>query len=333
MGMHVRYHECAAKNSFTKCTPGTKRYGKFCAKHKNQYDVGIIDENGNKLRDFIVPSQKKFKECLAKNAGTGDCTKLTGRFCCKHQKQYAKGIIDLEGHKLRDLDFSWKGKRKYQGCVAEGKGYECGTYTKGRFCGFHQGQNNNGIIDKEGNLLRAPSRNVLKFKECLAKNAGTGPCSMDKKGRFCSTHYTQFYSGIIDRNGNKIRDFRIIDRNGNKISPLGRRIQGGYVECSAKNAGTGECTDYVVGRRFCNRHHSQFHVLHIIDGNGNKIRDPQTMEKCGVPGCAEHAGHMSGLCHDHYIDIVTRGNFTNYPSLNPTLSATMPIKDVVWSIP
>ena len=45
-------------------------------------------------------------------------------------------------------------------------------------------------------------------------------------------------------------------------------------ECSAKDAGTGECSDY-KGRIFCKKHHHQY-CQGIIDIKGNKIRSLTT---------------------------------------------------------
>jgi len=41
---------------------------------------------------------------------------------------------------------------------------------------------------------------------CVAKDSGTGKCSLIKDGRFCRRHRKQYTLGIIDKNGNKLRE-------------------------------------------------------------------------------------------------------------------------------
>ena len=90
-----------AKNSSTGECRG-ERHGRLCPYHYNQYRSGVMDCNGNKLRDLTYGL--KYAECIAKDAGTGVCHgKKTGRFCKKHYHQFEHGIIDTYGNKIRDF--------------------------------------------------------------------------------------------------------------------------------------------------------------------------------------------------------------------------------------
>jgi hypothetical protein len=52
-------------------------------------------------------------------------------------------------------------------------------------------------------------------------------------------------------------------------------------ECIAKNAGTGSCSTWIPGSKFCTKHHGQ-HMIGIIDGNGVKLREkhPESYKHC-----------------------------------------------------
>jgi len=334
MSMTIRFKSCLARNSGAgPCTKGPKIYGRFCAKHKGQYESGLIDRNGKKLRDPTPRSLRRWRnykkpDCVAKNAGTGECSQTrAGRFCSKHRSQYDKRIIDWKGKKLRDLKpKNWRkgkpGKKIFQGCVARRPDSPCGRYINGRFCQRHRAAYYRGEIDTQGNRLRNPKKG--SHSQCVAKGKGEGECS-NRRGRcrFCGKHQNQYHKGIIDYNGNVIRKL---------IKPVPPRKPGsGSPFCVGRNAGTGKCSRYKPGERFCRRHHAQYYVGHIIDYDGNKLRDPQTVEKCGIPECGSHAGYLSGLCQYHYIDIIVRGHYNKYPSLMPTLDSTMPIEDIKWN--
>ena len=49
-----------------------------------------------------MKNKKQPEECVAKNAGTGECSRsMNGRFCIKHRDQWHRGIIDGNGKSLR----------------------------------------------------------------------------------------------------------------------------------------------------------------------------------------------------------------------------------------
>jgi len=50
--LDVKYAECIAKDAGTGVCHG-KKTGRFCKKHYHQFEHGIIDTYGNKIRDFI----------------------------------------------------------------------------------------------------------------------------------------------------------------------------------------------------------------------------------------------------------------------------------------
>jgi hypothetical protein len=207
----VKFTKCLAEKAGTgKCS---RRIGnaKFCMRHQCQYQRGIIDYNGKKLRE-INQFPIKFNKCLAENAGTGECSRWKHRrFCKKHYGQYERGIIDHNGKKLRDVRLQLSHIRVNE-CIAKNAGTgKCSGKKHGRFCGKHYSQYERGIIDHNGKKLRelkpigGRGRSKIYY-ECIAKNAGTGKCSERKEGRFCSKHVGQYWYGIIDENGKKLRE-------------------------------------------------------------------------------------------------------------------------------
>jgi len=254
---YQKFHDCIAKDSGTgKCSK--RKSGRFCNKHLSQYNLGIIDRDGKKLRDKKV-ARIKFHDCIAKDSGTGKCSKRKGgsRFCTKHHGQYHLGIIDRDGNQLRLLRPN-TGSSKYDRCIAYGKGTRCSKIRNGRFCNKHRGQYYKKIIDHDGNQLRDKKVARIKFDDCIAKDSGTGKCSERKGGRFCNKHLSQYNIGIIDRDGKKLRD--------KKVGSIK------FDDCIAKNSGTGKCSNRRGGSRFCTKHWGQY-SLGIIDHDGKKLRD------------------------------------------------------------
>jgi len=288
------------------------RHGVWCERHYGCFKRGMVTKKGKIRRTYqkILPHRNSYNECTGKHLG-GCSLYKNGRFCRTHWSQFYSGIIDLNGHKIRDRK---KRSSKYGNCILSGKG-ECSTYNHGRFCRKHRSQFNTGIIDENGNRLREPKTkgNIKIYVDCLAVNAGTGSCSKHHHGRFCSKHYDQFILGIIDIQGNKRRGFKY---NGS-----------GHIKNQTCRVGN-NCGGKVIGS-FCRKHWNQLH-LGIIDREGNRKRIMATEIKCGVPGCNNRGGFKSGLCRFHYERIVLYEKFSEFPSLNPVLPSTMPVQDVPW---
>lgn len=120
---------------------------------------------------------------------------------------------------------------------------------------------------------------------CRAANAGTGECRGPFTGGLCNKHRSQLYHGIIDKTGKKLRDFK-------RKHGCGYDLRRDYPQCIAKHAGTGKCTRWERGKRFCIRHESQV-ATGIIDWNGKKLRDP-------APG--RHAKWPKGRCVAEKLD-------------------------------
>ena len=244
---NLKFLNCIAKDS-GKCS--SIKNGRFCQTHWSQFHSGIIDKNGNKLRD--LKEGKIFHVCMAKNSGTGKCSKKShGRFCTLHASQYQAGIIDKNGDKLREfIGF------KFLECLAKNSGTGiCHGRKCGRFCQYHSDQYYRGILDKSGRKLRG-FYNGVEFPDCIAKNSGMGKCTKHTCGRFCKRHYYQYSIGVIDKNGKKLKE------------PSRER----GLECAAKNAGTGKCSKDRYGR-FCRRHYRQCKTG-VIDRNGFKLKEP-----------------------------------------------------------
>lgn len=149
-------------------------------------------------------SRKKFPACIVK-----DCLSIKnhGRFCSSHWSAYYLGVIDILGNKVRD---SKKGKQRYYECAAKKTGVgPCSNTLTGRFCTRHKNQYALGIIDYDGNKLREIKKGAVIYPECVAaKHAGASVCGGQKTGRFCKKHYGQYERGVIDRDGNKLRDLQ-----------------------------------------------------------------------------------------------------------------------------
>lgn len=309
------FTECLAKNTGTgKCS--SPRRGRFCGKHWVQYRRGIIDKNGRPLRKKRpMHPPVKYHGCVAANSGSGKCGKYTnGRFCGTHWAQYRRGIIDINGNKLREL-FVLKNNKE---CLAKNAGTgSCSKFIGGRFCKRHQNQYEKGIIDINGKKIRdfLPHKGpAVRFKECLAKNAGTGKCTKNRDGRFCSLHKSQYAAGIIDWDGKKLRD-KIRSEPPHKVH---------FTKCLG---GIGSCSRYINGR-FCAKHRGQYYRGEI-DENGKVLR-PRV---CGIPECGEQLGgpNQWGLCRFHYDEIIRKEKYEDYPSLTPTLKSTMPVVDIKWN--
>jgi hypothetical protein len=202
------FNECLAKNAGTGACSTYIPGRRFCDKHRGQFVTGIINGDGIKIRNFKVSPPTHFEECVGKNAGTGPCNHRHGRrrFCSRHEAQYKRGIIDIDGKKLRDPQH---GIREYfEECLGKNAGTGQCTFRKGgaRFCRKHWSQYNGGIIDHDGKKIRDLKNNPGWFGGCLAKNSGTGECyKYVGHRRFCLKHQSQYVKGIIDINGNRLR--------------------------------------------------------------------------------------------------------------------------------
>lgn len=117
---------------------------------------------------------RRFTHCIARNAGTGQCTSYRyGRFCNKHYKQREAGIIDNGGKKIREfkplrrLNYT----KKFNHCIAQNSETgPCSTYARGRFCSTHDKQHRNGIIDINGVKIRDKIRQESFLSYIEAKN-------------------------------------------------------------------------------------------------------------------------------------------------------------------
>lgn len=156
---------------------------------------------------------KHHDHCIARNAGTGACTKRAKgrRFCSRHAGQFRLGIIDERGKKLRDPTWNRDARNLFAACLAKGKPgcTPCQGKRRGRFCGKHWNHHYHMIIDRDGYVIRkvGPTHGgrAPTYTGCVAANKGAGPCRGNRCGRFCNRHAGQYYLGIIDKNGNKLR--------------------------------------------------------------------------------------------------------------------------------
>lgn len=181
----ISYHSCIAKGAGTgDCSASYRPGSRFCARHKYQKKVGLIDDNGKKLRDKIISSQKKFTHCIAKKSA-GPCGPYKGgRFCYRHRYHWEKGIIDDAGNKT-DKDLSYE---RTSECVAKGKdpSNPCSGKKYGKWCLKHQSQFYDKLIDENGHSIRpflngpAHKREQCAIPGCRGVKGFNG---------FCRKHY------------------------------------------------------------------------------------------------------------------------------------------------
>lgn len=77
-----------------------KHWGQgFCQTHYAQYRRGILDEEGNQLRELRRVWKRPQSPC--KQPGCDEPVRTRG-WCNKHYLQFRNGIIDEEGKQLRD---------------------------------------------------------------------------------------------------------------------------------------------------------------------------------------------------------------------------------------
>lgn len=171
----------------------------------NQIGLRLGWKHNEETKKKISNKTKKYSGCTAKRLD--NCSKYKGgRFCIRHGSQYKRGIIDINGNVLRDRRY----KRGYSHklCLLENYN-DCSKNKDGRFCTRHYAQYRRGLIDINGNRLRnKKSKKGQYTTEHLCKLRETGTCSGEYESRgFCSKHRSQYRLGIIDINGNKLRNF------------------------------------------------------------------------------------------------------------------------------
>lgn len=308
---NIKYKKCLGKNAGTGKCSVFKGTNAFCYKHYGQFRLGIIDKNGNKLRDFkSSPPLLGNKKCLAKGKKDGVCSiNMVGRFCKKHYMRYYRGFIDINGDRLRE------GRVKNLQCILAHSG-ECSSYYKkgNRFCWRHRHQYEKGLIDINGNVISKKAK--IKPNKCILKDSGE--CSKYEKGRFCNKHSSRYRYGQIDINGKLLREL--------KSGPPKKLNRKCILEKESK------CNGKIIGN-FCRKHRGWLEKG-IVDRDGNILRKLYTdYYRCGIPGCEEKGGPKSGLCKRHYKDIVSHGNVNKYASLmKAPKGKEMTVQDITWEV-
>jgi len=104
------------KDAYSCKIPGCKgtpnSYGNFtkgfCRKHYHHYRKGIIDIDGNKIRNLIDNKDKKTVKCKVKYCKKNsykDC------FCRMHYEEFCNGLRDIHGKRITN---SYKSKKKVE---------------------------------------------------------------------------------------------------------------------------------------------------------------------------------------------------------------------------
>ena len=166
-----------------------------------------------------------------------------------------------------------------------------------------------------------------RCKLCKRKVVGRG---------FCKPHYQQWYKGILDEDGNKLRLLRTekkcrypdcegnvhqyglcnrhrrwvergyIDMDLNQLKEFHPRMQDGYVKHKECKIAFCNRTD-MKGQGMCHRHYRQY-MRGLIDVNGKildidyyskRVRDFSRITKCAVEYCKQQT-EIKKLCRHHY---------------------------------
>jgi len=195
---------------------------KWCKKHYSWNRSGIIDDNGNMLRQPVIRKPPKcnaeycnntpIKHCKGlclecfnrsengnyiqrKKCKIKDCLyrgKLSKGFCEKHYMHMRRGYLDENGVELKELrrTYTENSQCKARGCKER-------AITK-NFCVRHYGQLRRKLIDERGVPLR--QFNMYNRKSvCSVSNC-------DKKAicrGYCENHYRMMRSGTLEQNINK----------------------------------------------------------------------------------------------------------------------------------
>jgi 5-methylcytosine-specific restriction endonuclease McrA len=173
---------CKIKN----CTNKSKGRG-FCNKHYQRYYRGLLDEDGNVLKQVKPYGRKgcRVSGCNGKHNGLG--------FCQRHLEAYRRGSVSKDGNVLKPIKEYGTSKCNVIGCDRK--------YQSSGFCEYHRTQYRRGIIDKNGNQLRKLRANFFndgcKIDNCDKEHTARG---------FCGKHYAQYKNGIIGLDAQKLRE-------------------------------------------------------------------------------------------------------------------------------
>jgi len=237
----------------------------FCRTHYTQYQRGILDSLGRKLR----PLQYEVEQ---KRCSIPGCNKKYGAkgFCTHHYVQYKRGILDKSGKKLRPLKGEVKLECSIPGCVRK-------YYAKG-FCRHHYDIDRFNKFNKLSLKERHKIEIKCRIKGCQKTNF-TDKYFL-KKQKICDQHYRHIRKGIIDKSGKVLRQIK-------KCNP-----QRGCIVLG--------CTEKHSAKGFCKHHYRQY-TNGILDKSGKKLRPllGEIKLECSISGCT-NISKSRGICDTHY---------------------------------
>lgn len=244
------------------CDQKVKARG-LCNTHYRQFQIGIIDEDGNELRKR---RRKNPDHCVI--AGCDELPIARG-MCTKHYQRWKKGIIDDKGQQLRPS----QEKEKQTGRICKVETCDLNARSQG-FCSVHYAQFKRGTLSREGKVLqkkdRYPGRQGCKVATCGRPASSRG---------LCQRHYHQWQLGIIDEDGDLLRKPKRVPL---KFQDLVCKIE--------------DCNRAVRTVGFCDRHYQQLRSG-VIDEDGSPLRELHY--RPWAKGRTTQHGYVMLLKHDH----------------------------------
>ena len=198
---------------------------------------------------------KERSKCKAAEGCDQDALKMD--FCNTHYTQVKRGARSPEGHLLRELRASYKG-----GVLCKVEGCKKGAFAVG-LCNPHYQQHRFNRIDTNGKATD-PSTWTSYFNPNRTTPGTAGPCKIegctqqrvDTETALCGKHYQRLNLGIIDRDGNILREEY--------------RVRRYTAEDKCKVSG---CGKQARSNFFCVYHAGRFSTG-AIDSEGNTLREP-----------------------------------------------------------
>lgn len=177
--------------------------------------------------------------------------------CSKHYMRYRRGQTDEDGNALRELARQGGGRKG--SCSIP----DCPTSTVARgFCSKHYQRWTHGRMDLKGNPLpeaewrsyyRSGRKKQTKTYSCCKIEGCEKQVAVKHLG-FCPNHYAQHQRGIIDAEGNRLRETKI------GTYPAGALCK--FEDCGEKPK----------AKYFC-RTHYRWRQAGILDEDGNQLRE------------------------------------------------------------
>lgn len=196
---------------------------------------------------------KERSKCKAAEGCNLDAIKMD--FCNTHYTQIKRGTRSPEGHLLRELRASYKG-----GVLCKVEGCKRGAFAVG-LCNPHYQQHRFNRIDTDGKPTD-PSTWTSYYNPNRTTPGNAGHCKLvgcerqraDSTTQLCGYHYRRLGLGIIDQDGNILREeYRV-------------RRYGPEDKCKVQGCGVQARANF-----FC-KYHAQRFSAGMIDIEGNSLR-------------------------------------------------------------